>query len=80
VRASRHERLLSVREAARRLGVCTATVYALCDAGALAHVRVTNAVRVAPEDLAAFVRAHRRGGRRQVRPRGVAVRKEKSDE
>jgi excisionase family DNA binding protein len=53
---------LSVRVAARRLGVSTATVYALCDAGTLAHVRVMNAIRIAFEDLAAFVRAHRSGG------------------
>ena len=31
---------LSVREAAQRLSVSTATVYALCDRGELAHVRV----------------------------------------
>jgi excisionase family DNA binding protein len=72
------ETLLTVRDAARRLGVSTATVYALCDAGTLAHVRVANAIRVAPGDLAAFVRAHRRGAR-QLRPRGVAVREEKAN-
>jgi|HubBroStandDraft_4_1064222.scaffolds.fasta_scaffold76038_2 excisionase family DNA binding protein len=60
-------RLLSVRETAHRLGVCTATVYTLCDAGRLAHVRVRNAIRVAPQDLATFVRAHRHG--RPVHPR-----------
>ena len=55
-------RLLSVKEAADRLGVCTATIYTLCDRGELAHVRVLNAIRIAPTDLAAFVRAHRRSG------------------
>jgi excisionase family DNA binding protein len=51
--------LLSVSEVARRLGVCSATVYALCARGALRHVRVLNAIRVAPRDLEAFV--ERRG-------------------
>ena len=55
-------KLLSVKEAASRLGVCTATVYSLCERGELAHIRVLNAVRIAPSDLAAFVRAHRTSG------------------
>jgi excisionase family DNA binding protein len=54
--------LLSVREVAARLGVCGATVYRLAAEGQLAHVRVLNAIRVAPRDLAAFVEARRRGG------------------
>jgi len=56
------EALLSVRDVAARLGVCTATVYRLAGEGRLAHVRVLNAIRVAPRDLAAFVEAQRRGG------------------
>ncbi len=51
--------LLSVRQVAGQLGVCTATVYALCAKGALPHVRVLNAVRVAPGDLEAFVEGRR---------------------
>jgi len=47
--------LLSVREAAARLGVCTATIYTLCERGELAHVRVLNAIRIAAPDLVAFV-------------------------
>lgn len=47
--------LLSVRQVAGQLGVCTATVYALCAKGALPHVRVLNAIRVAVGDLEAFV-------------------------
>jgi excisionase family DNA binding protein len=39
-------RLLTVREVAKRLRVSRATVYALCKRGALAHVRVANAIRV----------------------------------
>ena len=59
------EALLSVRDVAARLGVCTATVYWLVAQGQLAHVRVLNAIRVAPRDLEAFVEARRqpKGGR-----------------
>ncbi len=53
--------LLSVREAAEQLGLCTATVYGLCAAGALPHIRILNAIRIAPADLDAFIRARRVG-------------------
>ena len=56
------EALLTVRDVAARLRVCTATVYRLVGEGRLAHVRVLNAVRVAPRDLEAFIGAQRRGG------------------
>lgn len=49
------ENLLSVREAARRLGVSTATVYRLCERGELRHVRVSNAVRIPPTALAEYL-------------------------
>ncbi len=52
-------RLLTVREVAERLAVSTATVYALVERGELPHVRVSNAIRVAPADLAAFIEARR---------------------
>jgi excisionase family DNA binding protein len=45
------ERLLSVREVAARLGVCTSTIYNLCREGKLLHVRVSNAIRVATKAL-----------------------------
>ncbi len=54
------EHLLSVRTVAARLAVSIATVYKLCAAGELVHVRISNAVRVAPADLTAFI-ACRRG-------------------
>jgi excisionase family DNA binding protein len=54
--------LLSVRDVAAQLGVCGATVYRLVAEGQLAHVRVLNAIRVAPRDLEAFVEERRRRG------------------
>jgi excisionase family DNA binding protein len=51
------DRLLTVRQVAARLGVSTATVYTLVARGELAYVRVTNAIRVAPRDLSAFIAA-----------------------
>jgi excisionase family DNA binding protein len=51
--------LLSVRQVAGKLGVCTATVYALCARGALPHVRVLNAIRVGQGDLEDFVEGRR---------------------
>jgi len=48
--------LLKVKEAAERLKVSTATVYALCEAGKLAFSRVsTQAIRIAETDLVAFL-------------------------
>ena len=67
VRAARHlhvaaapPALLRVADVARILAVSTATVYALADRGALAHVRVMNAIRVSPADLATFMNSQRR--------------------
>jgi excisionase family DNA binding protein len=37
---------LTVREAAALLKVSSATIYRLCHSGALAHVRVSNAIRI----------------------------------
>ena len=48
-------RLLTVREVAERLAVCTATVYALVERGEIRHLRVSNAIRVHPDDLEAFI-------------------------
>ena len=55
------DHLLRVREVAARLGVCPATVYALVERGELAHVRVSNAIRVEPAELEAFVERQRNG-------------------
>ncbi len=43
---SSEARLLTVREVAAALRVCTATVYDMIDRGELEHVRVSNAIRV----------------------------------
>jgi len=54
-------RLLSVRDAATQLGMCTATVYGLCAAGELPHVRILNTIRIQSADLRDFVAARRKG-------------------
>ena len=46
--------LLTVRQVAERLGVCTATVYRLCDQRQLTHVLVLHAIRIAPANVTAF--------------------------
>lgn len=43
--------LLTVRVVAARLRLSSATVYALCERGELAHLRVSNAIRVRYGDL-----------------------------
>jgi len=48
-------KLLTVKQVAEVLGVCTATVYTLCDEGALAHIRVRNSIRISEATLAAFM-------------------------
>ena len=53
------DRLLTVREAADQLGLSTATVYGLCTDGSLTHMRILNAIRIAPGDLRAFIEARR---------------------
>jgi excisionase family DNA binding protein len=52
-------RLLTVRDVAERLAVCTATVYALCERGELRHLRVSNAIRILLGDLEAFIAGKR---------------------
>ena len=51
--------LLTVRAVASRLGVSTATVYKLVAHGDLPHVRVSNAIRVIPDDLDSFLAKQR---------------------
>jgi excisionase family DNA binding protein len=47
--------LLSVRQVAKLLGVCPATVYALCEQGQLPHYRVLNAIRIDPREVRRFL-------------------------
>jgi len=49
------EQLLTVRQVAQFLGVCTATVYKWAAEGVLLHVRIVNVIRIRPEDLTRFV-------------------------
>jgi excisionase family DNA binding protein len=53
--------LLSVRQVAKILGVCPATVYALCEQRKLPHFRVLNAIRVDPRAVKRFLARARRG-------------------
>jgi excisionase family DNA binding protein len=53
------DRLLSVRQVAARLNVSTATVYALVARGDLPHLRIANAIRVAPRALWTFIEKQR---------------------
>jgi len=62
--ASADRPLLTVREVATALGVCTATVYKLCEKGELQHVRVLHTIRVARTDLDAFLARSRRNAAR----------------
>ena len=55
--------LLTVRAVAARLGLSTATVYKLVGQGDLPHARVSNAIRIAPDDIAAYLVRCRSAGR-----------------
>jgi excisionase family DNA binding protein len=46
--------LLTVKEVAVGLRVCTATIYRLCTNGQLRHFRVGAAIRIREADLKAF--------------------------
>jgi excisionase family DNA binding protein len=45
---ARMQSLLTVRQVAKLLGVCSATVYRLCGRGELPHFRVLNVIRSTP--------------------------------
>ena len=55
--------LLSAREVAERLRICTATVYRLCERGELGYVRISNAVRVPETALRSFIESSQRVNR-----------------
>ena len=50
-----HERLLTVREVAARLGVCTALVYRLCEQNELVALRIGGALRFHGDAVESFV-------------------------
>src|SRR5207248_3491602 len=52
------EQLLTVRQIAQLLGVCTATVYKWAAIGALSHVRIVNIIRIRQDDLTQFLTVH----------------------
>ena len=52
--------LLSVRQVAKLLGVCRATVYELCDQRTLPHFRVLNSIRIDPGAVKRFLASARR--------------------
>jgi excisionase family DNA binding protein len=52
--------LVTVKEVATLLRVSTDSVYGLCARGELPHVRVSNAIRIAPADLREFLVRQRR--------------------
>jgi excisionase family DNA binding protein len=52
-------KLLTVRQVAKVLGVCPATVYRLCERGELAHYRVHHAIRVDPMEVKAMLQRSR---------------------
>jgi len=54
------ERLLTVRQVAKLLQVCNATVYKLCERGELAYTRILNSIRIAPADLSDLMDRRRR--------------------
>jgi len=62
--------LLSVHEAAERLGVSFWTVYRLARSGKLASVRIGRRRLIAPEDLEELVRLTRASAREQTRAIG----------
>jgi excisionase family DNA binding protein len=55
--AARDEPLLSVADVALQLAVSKATVYGLCAAGKLPHVRIMNVLRMRPADVRGFIDA-----------------------
>ena len=54
--------LLSIRQMAKLLGVCPATVYRLCDLGELPHFQVLNAIQIDPRAMKRFLARGRRRG------------------
>ena len=52
--------LLSVRQVAELLKISSATVYSICEAGGLPHVRIKTAIRIERRALVEFIKQQRR--------------------
>ena len=50
-----HDRLMTVRGVAARLGVCTASVYRMCQRNELLALRIGGALRFHREDVESFL-------------------------
>src|SRR5512137_1390950 len=57
---ARMQPLLSVRQVAVLLGMCSATVYRMCERGELMHFRVRNSIRVPVVALKVYLARARR--------------------
>jgi excisionase family DNA binding protein len=62
--------LLTVRQVAKLLEVCSATVYRLCGRGELPHFPLLNAIRIDPRTVKRFLAQSRRRGL-PVRPKAL---------
>jgi len=56
VSVTESESLLTVRQVAKFLQVCNASVYKLCEKRELVYVRILNSIRIAPADLSDLIR------------------------
>jgi excisionase family DNA binding protein len=52
-------KLLTVRQVAKVLGMCPATIYRLCERGELAHYRIHHAIRVDPMEVKSMLQRSR---------------------
>jgi len=52
-------KLLTVRQVAKVLGMCPATIYRLCERGELAHYRIHHVIRVDPMEVKAMLQRSR---------------------
>jgi excisionase family DNA binding protein len=60
---ARQPEWLNVKQAAKRLGVSAGTIYQLCDAGQLPHVRAGKLIKIAPDDLGKIAREQPKPGK-----------------
>jgi excisionase family DNA binding protein len=58
---------MSVKQAAKTMGVSEKTIYRLCEEGRLRHQKVGRAVRILPEDLQTTQAEQAKGGKTTLR-------------